>query len=357
MSTSEVDAVALFRPRLIGLPIPLTGTCAVRTLSTRTPMTRARRTSLLTAILLAATIPLAVPAARADVSAAARAFSDGQSAQLEGDFDHAAQSFELAFANAPSKEALRSAIRARQLAGQIARAATLAELALVKYADDTTSTKLANDVIAEARPKLGRVTIVCSPRCALAVGGRAMSLPAAETQVVYIAAGRQTVEATFDDGRTASRDVASVAGADNEVHLAPTAAPAPPPTPPQTTSPGPETAVKRERTEPGASHALSPVFALAGAAVTAGLAGVGIWSGLDTNKAHDAYVKNPTHAAYTAGQSKQLRTNILFGSAAVVGAATAVVAIWWTRWGSSETPPVALAPSSNGALVTYWGSF
>ena len=316
-------------------------------------MTAASRTSLLTAILLA--VALAAPA-RADVSAAARAFSDGQTAQLEGDFDHAAQSFELAFANAPSKEALRSAIRARQLAGQLARAATLAELLLVKYADDPTSTKLANDVIAEARPKLGRVTIVCSPRCALAIGGRAMSLPAAETQVVYIVAGRQTVEATFDDGRTATHDVASVAGTDNEVHLAPAAASPAPPTPPQTVAPRPEATVKRERSEPPADG-LSPVFALAGAAVTAGLAGVGIWSGLDTNKAHDAYVKNPTHAAYTAGQSKQLRTNILFGSSIAVGAATAVVAIWWTRWGSGETPPVALAPSSSGALVTYWGSF
>lgn len=317
-------------------------------------MTAVRRTSLPTAILLAAAI--AAPA-RADVSAAARAFSDGQTAQLEGDFDHAAQSFELAFANAPSKEALRSAIRARQLAGQLARAATLAELLLVKYADDSTSTKLANDVIAEARPKLGRVTIVCSPRCALAIGGRAMSLPAAETQVVYIAAGRQTVEATFDDGRTATHDVASVAGTDNEVHLVPAAASAAPPTPPQSVLPRPEASAKRERSEPSEPQGLSPVFALTGAAVTAGLVGVGIWSGIDTNKAHDAYVKNPTHAGYTAGRSKQLRTNILLGSSIAVGAATTVVAIWWTRWGSGETPPVALAPSSDGALVTYWGSF
>ncbi len=145
------------------------------------------------AIVISAVIGAAAPAAHADVSAAARAFSDGQTAQLEGDYDHAAQSFELAYSNAPSKEALRSAIRARQLAGQLARAATLAEILLVKYADDPPSTKLANDVLAEARPKLGRITVTCSPRCALAVGGRAMSLPPAETQVIYVAAGRHTV--------------------------------------------------------------------------------------------------------------------------------------------------------------------
>jgi len=309
-----------------------------------------------TALLLAAAILAAAPAARADVSAAARAFSDGQTAQLDGDYDHAAQSFELAYSNAPSKEALRSAIRARQLAGQLARAATLAELLLLKYSDDTPSTKLASEVIAEAKPKLGRVTVTCAPRCSLAIGGRAMSLPAAETQVVYVAAGRHTLEATFDDARVASRDIAAVAGADNDVRLVPpapsTAALAP------VAPSGPDTEVKRERTEPAPRRALPRVVALTGAGVALALAGVGVWSGLDTNKARDAYVKNPTHAAYSAGQSKQLRTNILFGSAIAVGAATAVVAIWWTHWTGNETPPpVALAPSTDGAAVTYWGHF
>jgi hypothetical protein len=307
-----------------------------------------------TALLIAAAIAAAAPAAHADVSAAARAFSDGQTAQLEGDYDHAAQSFELAYSNAPSKEALRSAIRARQLAGQLARAATLAELLLVKYADDPPSTKLAGEVIAEARTKLARITVICAPRCALAIGGRAMSLPPAETQVVYIAAGRPTLEATFDDARTASREITAAAGADSEVRfvplaLAPAAAPAAPPRP--------DASVQRERTEPAAPRGLPRVVPLAGAAVAVALAGAGVWSGLDTNKAHDAYVKNPTHPAFTDGQSKQLRTNILFGSAIGVGAATAVIAIWYTRWSGTETPAVALAPSSDGALVTYGGRF
>src|SRR5436309_1581080 len=85
----------------------------------------------------------------------------------------------------------------------------------IQYAGDPPSAKLANDVIAEARPKFGRVTIVCASRCSLAIGGRAMSLPPAETQVVYIAAGRQTVEATFDDAHSATREIAAVAGADS----------------------------------------------------------------------------------------------------------------------------------------------
>ncbi|HEX3763942.1 MAG TPA: hypothetical protein VHW23_34845 [Kofleriaceae bacterium] len=310
-----------------------------------------------TKTLLISAALLAAPAARADVSAAARAFSDGQTAQLEGDYDHAAQSFELAYSNAPSKEALRSAIRARQLAGQLARAATLAELLLVKYPDDAPSTKLASDVIAEAKPKLGRVTVTCAPRCSLAIGGRAMSLPAAETQVVDIAAGRHTLEATFDDARTASRDIAAVAGADSDVRLVP-AAPSAAAAPAAAPAPQPRAEAEVKRSEPAAPHGLPRFVALTGAAIAVGLAGVGVWSGLDTNKARDTYVKNPTHAAFTAGQSKQLRTNILFGSAIAVGAATAVVAVWWTRWSGKETPPpVALAPLTDGALVTYGGHF
>src|SRR5215471_1222148 len=121
----------------------------------RSPMTRS---TTLRAALVAAVLGLASQA-HADVSAAARAFSDGQSAQLEGDYDRAAQLFELAYANAPSKEALRSAVRARQQAGQLARAATLAEILLARHGDDSTSAKLASDVIAEARPKFGRITV------------------------------------------------------------------------------------------------------------------------------------------------------------------------------------------------------
>lgn len=328
-------------------------------MTARTPMTHASR-AILTASLLTASLllcPLASPA-RADVSTAARAFSDGQSAQLQGDYDHAAQSFELAYSNAPSKEALRSAVRARHLAGQLARAATLAEILLVQYASDATSTKLASDIIAEARPKLGRLTVTCSAKCSVAIDGRAMSLPPAETRIIYLQAGRHSVEGAFEEGRGAAREVAAVAGVDIRTAIEP---------PPQVVSPA---LVKPEVKPPPAPpkpvrvgrRGLPPFVPLAGGAVALGLTGVGIWSGIDTNKAHDAYVNNPTHDAFVAGQSKQLRTNLLFGSAVVVGAASAVVALWWTHWGplwgAGETPPaVSLAPTAGGGLVTYGAAF
>jgi len=311
-------------------------------------MTNARR-ALLAASLLVGSLS---STARADVSAAARAFADGQSAQLEGDYDHAAQSFELAYANAPSKEALRSAIRARKLAGQLARAATLAEVLLAQYASDTPSAKLASDVIAEARPRLGRVTVVCSEKCSLAIGGRAISMPPSESLVVYLQAGRHTVDATFEDGRSAAREVTAVAGADSQVEIEPLKPAAPATVEPELKPPA------LRQPAPVEPRGVRPLVALTGGAVAVGLAGVGIWSGLSTNKAHDAYVANPTHDAYVEGRSKQLRTNILLGGAIAVGVTSAVVAIWWTRWDSAEAPPaVSLVPAAGGGLVTYGASF
>jgi F0F1-type ATP synthase membrane subunit c/vacuolar-type H+-ATPase subunit K len=295
--------------------------------------------------------------ARADVSTAARAFADGQSAQLEGDYDHAAQSFELAFSNAPSKEALRSAVRARKLAGQLARAATLAEVLLVQYGSDTTSAKLAGEVIAEARLKLGRVTVTCSAKCSLAVDARAVSMPPAETLVLYLQAGHHTIEATFEDGRSAARELAAVTGANDELELEPPRqAAGPAPVQPEAKPPAAQAEHAGLRGPPPSG--LRPFVPLTGGAIAVGLAGVGIWSGFDTNKAHDAYLQNPTHDAFTQGRSKQLRTNILLGSAIAVGLTSAVVAIWWTRWGSDEAPPaVSLAPTTGGGLVTYGASF
>jgi hypothetical protein len=307
------------------------------------------------------TIPVAIllagmlATAHADVGSAARAFGDGQAAQLDGDFDRAAQSFELAYSIAPSKEALRSAVRARQLAGQLARSATLAEVLLAQYAGDAASVKLANEVTAEARLKLGRITIACTGRCTLAVGGRAMSIAAAPTHVIYVPAGRQAIEVTFDDKRSTSRDVTAVTGEDVKVQLEP---------PPVKKADSvvsvkledPKPKPKQERSAKRASG-LSPIFTYVGVIATVGLVGAGTWSGLDTNKARDAYEANPTHDAFVKGQSKQLRTNILFGSAAGVGVATLAIAVLWTRWDSREAPAIALSPAAGGGVMTYGARF
>ncbi len=300
----------------------------------------------------------AAPEARADVSTAARAFSDGQAAQLEGNYDRAAQSFELAYTIAPSKEALRSAVRARQLSNQLPRAATLAQVLLSQYGDDPASAKLASDVIADARQKLARLTVTCPSRCTLAIGGRAISINASTSHVVFATAGRQSLEISFDDDESVTRELTLKAGDDLSLPIEqppvkhvfkskkPTdaeaaAAPAPEPEPPH----------ERRR--------LPPVFALAGTVATLAVGSVAVWSALDTKNAHDAYVAMPTPAGWKSGQSKQNRTNYLLGTTAGVGVITAVVALFFTRWHDESLPvnEVAVAPSAGGWTFALGSSF
>jgi hypothetical protein len=66
----------------------------------------------------------------AQVRSAAEAFDRGREAYKTEDYVEAAEQFESADANAPSAAALELAIRARDKAGQLDRAATLAALAL-----------------------------------------------------------------------------------------------------------------------------------------------------------------------------------------------------------------------------------
>jgi hypothetical protein len=291
---------------------------------------------------LAALGLLVAPArdAGADVTTAARAYAEGQAAQLARDHERAAQSFELAYSIVPSKEALRSAIRNRQLAGHRVRAATLAETLLASYGDDPQSVKLAREVIDKARPSLGRVRVTCAPACSLAIDGRALSLAPAEVHVFYATPGRPSLEASFAEGGAVTRRIETTAGATLEVKMD---------RPPALAAPARQAA-------PRDAGGVSPVVPIIGAGITVALAGVAIWSGLDTQAAYDDYVANPTHEAFEDGQALELRTNILWGATAAVGVGTAAVALFWTRWhapraAEAQTPKVTVAPAIGGGHV------
>lgn len=290
--------------------------------------------------------------AHADVSAAARAFADGQAAQLEGNYERAAQSYELAFSIAPSKEALRSAVRARQQANQLPRAATLAAVLLAQYPDDPESAKLANEVIGEAHGKLAKIAVECKPACTVALGGRAISLNAAASHVVFAPPGRHSLEVSFDGDRALTREITVKAGDDVNLPFEAPARPSAKHAPSSTTA---ETTTVEAHSE-ARPRALSPTYVYIGGGLTVALAGVAVWSGLDTIHAHDDYVKAPTADGWSSGRSKQLRTNILIGSTAAVGVATGLVALFWTQWGSPASH-VALTPSTRGATLSYGGKF
>jgi hypothetical protein len=293
---------------------------------------------------------IAAPA-RGDVTAAARAFSEGQAAQLAGNYELAAQNFELANSLIASREALRSAARARLLANQLSRAATHAEALLARYGDDPGSNKLASDILKDARPRLGRVKVTCAAPCSLAVDGRALVVAHAETHLFYLNPGRQLLEAAFEGGQSRSRPIAPRAGEDLEVRLEPPPAPKPV-----------AAAPARAGTATGAAGAerrrgLPRAVFVIGAGATVALGGLAIWSGLDTVSAHDDYTANPTPQGWDDGRQKQLRTNLLIGGTVAAGVGTALIGIFWTNW-HPGSPTVALSPTpADGFTIAVSGRF
>jgi hypothetical protein len=279
-----------------------------------------------------ATLTVSPRAARADdVSGAANAFSRAQKAELSADFAAAAELYELADSLAPAPEALRSALRARKSAGQLEIAAVRAEELIERYPTDAKSTELANQTLEEAAKKLMRYEVACRPSaCTLLVDGAAASSDAKERHLVYLAPGKHEMRATFGRNQTDPQSAEGTAGARGSLSFD-----APPEPPEQRADPA--VAGDGGPADQGTQHqkGLSPWFFVGGAIATAGLGAATIWSGLDVLSAHDDYKKNPTSDAYNEGRSKELRTNVLIGATSVVGAATAVIAIF-TDWGGKH---------------------
>lgn len=301
-----------------------------------------------------------------DMAGAANAFSRAQKAELSGNHDTAAELYELADSLAPAPEALRSALKARKAAGQLGSAAQHAERLLRRYPNDKRSRELADATLDEARRKLARLEIHCRTKpCGIVVDGAAGSAEPAELHVIFLEPGKHEVNAAFGTDRATPKPTNAKAGDRTMFTFEP---PPPSVSAAKVTDAGVKTASAGASADTGverASKGLSPWFFLTGAVVTAGLAGVTIWSGLDTIEAHDAYKGNETEAAYQAGLDKEKRTNILIGATAVAGVATGVLAVF-TRWSGSSESSGALpqrrlqasgAPLPGGGMLTVGGDF
>jgi hypothetical protein len=301
------------------------------------------------------------PAPAEDVDGAARAFEEGQRAQLHRDYARAAELFELADRSAPNAAALRSAIRNFDAAGNPAHAATLAARALERYPNDAETRKLAERINARLAPTLGELVVKCASACALVLDGGATSDAPSAAHRVFVLPGDHAVIARFNDGRSASRSVTATAGATSELAVEPppvVVAAAPTTTP--STNEAPASAVTDAQPElstvaPKRDRRLNPAVAIVGLAVTAGLAGALIWSGLDTLSARDRYKANPTQAGYNDGVDREHRTDGLIAGTAAVGVATIAIAIFATRWHrrppSEQRASVRLRPFGAGGAA------
>jgi len=308
--------------------------------------------SLYCLYFLAALAWLAPRSAHADVTGAARAFAEGQAAQLEGKPALAAERFELAFALSPSKEALRSAARMQMGAENFARAATHAQTLLDRFGDDAQSAELARSILEEVGPQLARYEVSCTPACALLVDNLAYFLEPARQHRLYLNPGRVSLEAHFASGRQASRSLTTSAGETARLELEQPEAPAQSSTAPVASAPG------RPQREGGRASAEAPkglpvVVPWITGAATVACGALTVWAALDTRRQHAAYVEHPSDEKWDEGIARQKMTNVLLASTAVL-AATTVSLTFFVR-GSAKASAVvspALGPGSASLAVT-----
>jgi hypothetical protein len=296
----------------------------------------------------------ATPAA---VRAAADAFDRGREAYKSGDPVVAAEAFELADSKAASPVALEYAIRSRDKAGQLDRAATLAALAKALYPGEPALLRLSEEVLARTRPDSYEVRVTCSEPCDLVVDGKLVHGPASIERVVFVVEGEHTLRAGFPRDRSDSKTLLATPGQQGEAHFdapaehrsasAPSRARANEPVAARAASDDP--ALSEGQAAEERSSGLPPAVFWVGASVTTVLGGIALWSGLDTvknpgeDKVREACRNNQPDCRdlYEDGRKRQDRTNLLLGVTGGVGIATILVGAMLTNWSDTSERPQA----------------
>ena len=156
------------------------------------------------------------------VQAAAESFDRGRDAYKAGRFAEAAEQFERADSNAPSATALELAIKARDKAGDLDRAATLALLAVDLYASEVQSEetglgKVAPPLLERARQELYELDVQCSEPCQLVDGKKLVHGEPAAQRSIFLSPGQHELVAGFSEGRTQAKSVTAIAGGSGEL--------------------------------------------------------------------------------------------------------------------------------------------
>ena len=280
-----------------------------------------------------------------DIKRAGESFDLGKRAYRNEDWVEAAEHFEAADQRAPSAVALELALRSRERAEQLDRAATLAALALDRHADQQKLAKLAKDVLKKADKELHRVNVKCSEPCDLVVDSKLVHGRAADARTLYLSPGDYTVRAGWPGERAANAKVSATKGGKSDLSFdAPpektetTPAPIPAKEPLKDEPPPPrDTPVADE------SGGWSPVVFWIGTGLTVAAGAATAWSGIDTQNnpgtdrvREECAGQGESCPLYQEGKDKELRTNILAGVTAGLGVATILVGIFATDWGGDE---------------------
>jgi hypothetical protein len=310
------------------------------------------RALLVSLSVLSATVPAfamdtdgqSAPSA-ADLRVAADRFDEGRAAFKVSAFAEAAEHFEAADSRAPSGSALVLAMRSHAQAGHFAKAATLAELVLVRDPENVEYVAQAQDVIASHVTEFGRITIECEPQCELVVDHKLVHGQAMKTWNVYTESGSHEVVAHFSEARHVNATTEVAAGQAVTLTLSPLVLPSPVAPPASMESVKPPSVSPLLPSDEKKRHGLSPTVFWIGVGATAVVGGVTIWSAIDTQinpgpelvKEECAGKTAADCPLYQKGEAKELRTNLLLGGTALLAVATAVTGIFATDFSGSSS--------------------
>lgn len=274
----------------------------------------------------------------AQLRAAAEAFDRGREAYNSEHYAEAAEQFERADASAPSSTALDLAMKARDKAGDLDRAGTLAALALERYGSDEAIAQSASEIVQRARAQLYEVTVMCVHPCELADGTQIVHGMAAKQRTLFLQPGEHSLRAGWVDGKTQSKVIEAIAGTNGELSFeGPTAE-----TEPKAAEPVPEPEPE-PAPPPQKSKGWSPLVFWIGAGATVAAGGVTAWSGIDTvNNPGKERVQNECAkgdencALYQEGRAKQARTNVLLGVTSVLAVGTGLIGALAIDWSGAK---------------------
>lgn len=300
--------------------------------------------------------PAAAQPSPADKAAAAAAYDEGAELFERAQYAAAAQAFLRADDRIPSIDALRSALTSVRKSNDYLLVVKVAERIQAREASDPKLAASSRQALLEASRHLSRIDLDCAPKpCSL-------TLDSAETAagVTYVLPGTHALGATAIGREPVQQQLTLDAGSTYRVvlHLkSPEAAP--------TAAQGSQASASATHNSPPvspaaeASHKPLPrsVFYV-GVAATLVLAALTTWSGLDTLAARDDLPDRPHQSDIDGVKHRILRSDILFGSTLLVGAATTYAGLRLVSWdASAPSKHGTLMPVTRGALLSVTGRF
>jgi hypothetical protein len=300
---------------------------------------------------------------------AAREHDLGYRAYTERQYEEAAKHFENAFFAAPNPAEIRSAIRARRDAGQLARAATLAAIGERRFPGDMATAKLAEDTIAQARPRVQELHLTSDLEYGVAIDEKAVASGRVKETRVFVDPGSHELLVSWPDDRSTRIAIDAQPGSTRTVQLEPPPAELPPPVTPPTPPPAPlpvqapvaapPPPVTPAPPLPSSSRTLPPSVFLVGAGLTAVGVGLSVWTyayatGHPGRQAveDNCATQGTSCSFYQEGLRNQNLAFATIGVTAGIGVATGVIGIFFTRWSSSGQSMAMPTATVGGVSVT-----